>query len=205
MPLGTCLRFSLPVPALRRCRWSALAFLRPCLELALDSRLAPAPQARTGNFSSSCWFSSRRRALSLCLGLAASASFLGPSVSSSAHSCECSADFALRLSLRCGLASLASSQPSCRLPFRRSTQRSRPASPAIPSGQPSGLSAFFSPSFGLRLPLQRMASQYAPASPSCWTRLAPPPTLQAFRSGKVALAFAVAPYPSGAFRDRLRS
>lgn len=168
MPLGTRLRFSLPVPALRRCRWSARAFPRPCLELALDLRLPPVPQARTGNFSSSCRFSSRRRALLLCIRLAASASFLGPSVSSSACSRERTADFALRLSLRSGLVSLASSQPSCRLPFRRSPQRSRPASPAIPSGQPSSLSTFSSAPCSLRRTLRTMASQSAPASPSCW-------------------------------------
>lgn len=119
-PLGTCLRISLPAPALRR-----------CLRLGLRLALGPASNwypARAFSSTSglnlqlltACRFSGRRRASVrtrvlrfMPCGLSL---FLGPSVSPSVQSCDCSRGLRSPAEVRSRLAPFASAQPSCRLP-----------------------------------------------------------------------------------------
>lgn len=135
--LGTCIRFSLPAPALRRCVDSACASPSPCLELVSGSRLLQhfRPEPATSHRLSILWPPS-------CLD---SKHVLRPAPFPALRShpqfslATAPVGFAFRLSFRSELAPLAPLDPPAAFRLRRLTLGSRPSSPAIPSGQPSGL------------------------------------------------------------------
>ena len=143
-PLGTCLRISLPAPALRRCRQLGLRLAFGPASNWSPARAFSSTSGLNLQLLTACRFSGRRRALVrtrvlrfMPFGLSL---FLGPSVSPSGGVLsDAPAGFALRLRSAPGLRP----SPPLNLPaafqFRHSTWGSRPSSPAIPSGQPSGL------------------------------------------------------------------
>jgi len=118
--LGTCIRLSLPVPALRRCRRLGLRLAFGPASIWSPARAFSSSSGLNLQLLVVCRFSGRRRALVRACALRSLP--FGPPFSLALRFrpqfglASAPAGFALRLGLHSGLAPLASTQPSCRLP-----------------------------------------------------------------------------------------
>jgi hypothetical protein len=118
--LGTCIRLSLPVPALRRCRRLGLRLAFGPASIWSPARAFSSSSGLNLQLLVVCRFSGRRRASvrtcvlrSLPFGPPL---FLGPSVSPSVRTRVRSRGLRSQAEVRSGLTPFASAQPSCRLP-----------------------------------------------------------------------------------------
>jgi len=118
--LGTCIRLSLPVPALRRCRWPGLRLALGPASIWSPARAFSSPSGLNlqllvvRRFSGCRCASVRTRVLRLVpFGLCL---FLGPSVSPSVRTCVRSRGLRSQAALLLRACAPRSTQPSCRLP-----------------------------------------------------------------------------------------
>lgn len=119
-PLGTCLRLSLPVPALRRCRRLGLRLAFGPASVWFPARAFSSSSGLNLQLLTACRFSGRRRASVrtrvLRLPPCGFRLFLGPSVPPSVRPCGRSRGLRSQAEVRSRLAPFTSAQPSCRLP-----------------------------------------------------------------------------------------
>ena len=221
--LGTCIRLSLPVPALRRCRRLGLRLAFGPASIWSPARAFSSSSGLNLQLLVVCRFSGRRRASVRACALRSLP--FGPPFSLALRFrpqfglASAPAGFALRLRSAPGLRPSLPLNPPAAFRLRHSTKGSRPSSPAFPSGQPSGLplsGVRLSPlrlrceaalwhAFDLPLPLAFACGSNWPSVPVSRTRapfsgppaiglrLVPPQTAPALRPSPLAAANSLRP------------